>query len=327
MALSLPPMKPSSRRLALAALGVLLLLCALVTILVVRRERRAAGPIPQQAYVWQRSWTPAVREAVAQASGFEALVFLGTELDLRREPPGVAWVRFESPAGRPPGIALRAGSFPGRFQDSPLALNAMVEAGRRLVVAAKSTPFELQIDYDCPESKLADYAFLVRELKKRIDVPIVITALPAWLGQKRAFADLIAAADGFVLQVHSLELPSDPRKEAVLCDPKAARRWVETAARFGRPFRVALPTYGYAVAFDAGGKLIGLSAEGPSLAWPAGATVKTVRSDPAAMAELVRGWTRDRPRELAGILWYRLPVPGDRLARSTPARVRSPSPR
>jgi hypothetical protein len=82
---------------------------------------------------------------------------------------------------------------------------------------------------------------------------------------------------------------------------------------------VALPTYGYLAAFDAQDRLLGLSAEGPLLSWPQGITVRTARSDPAVLAGLIRDWTRDRPAELAGILWYRLPVEGDRLNWSWPA--------
>jgi len=128
----------------------------------------------------------------------------------------------------------------------------------------------------------------------------------------------MAAADGTVLQVHSLSPPRGPDERIVLCDPDAARDWVEAAARFGRPFRVALPTYGYAAAFDRKGKLLGLSAEGPRLSWPQGVRVETARSDPAAMAGLVRGWTEDRPPELTGLLWYRLPVSADRLSWTAP---------
>jgi hypothetical protein len=144
-------------------------------------------------------------------------------------------------------------------------------------------------------------------------VPVVITALPAWLNQRQALADVVAAADGYVLQVHFLDPPRGPDQPLVLCDPRAARRAVERAARFGRPFRVALPTYGYAVGFDRTGRLLGLSAEGPALSWPEPARVRTVHSDPAAMAGLIRGWEKDRPPELTGVLWYRLPVDGDRL--------------
>ncbi|MGH7484878.1 MAG: DUF3142 domain-containing protein, partial [bacterium] len=88
--------------------------------------------------------------------------------------------------------------------------------------------------------------------------------------------------------------------------------WAEKAALFGRPFRVALPTYSYQVAFDAKGTLIGLLAEGPLLSFGEGVTVVSASSDPGAMAGLVRDWTEKRPKELTGILWYRLPVAGDR---------------
>ncbi|HWN42100.1 MAG TPA: hypothetical protein VNW71_07740, partial [Thermoanaerobaculia bacterium] len=49
-------------------------------------RERAAGPLPQEAYVWQRAWTPAVREAVSQASDFAGLTVLAAEIDLSHSP-------------------------------------------------------------------------------------------------------------------------------------------------------------------------------------------------------------------------------------------------
>jgi hypothetical protein len=172
---------------------------------------------------------------------------------------------------------------------------------------------EIQMDYDCPEWKLEDYRGLLVSLRQSAaPVPLTVTALPVWLYQHRAFRKLLEAVDGYVLQVHSLMPPESPGQKIVLTEPRSARVWVEEAARFGRPFRVALPTYSYQAAFDAKGKLIGLLAEGPLLSFGEGITVRSARSDPQAMAGLVRGWTAKRPRELTGILWYRLPVAGDR---------------
>ena len=131
--------------------------------------------------------------------------------------------------------------------------------------------------------------------------------------QRRAFAKLIAAADGYVLQVHSLAPPASPKGEIPLLKPAETRDWVER----GGPFRAAVPGGASHLQLSRGvrsqGKLLGLSAEGPLLSWPEGIAVRAARSDPAVMAGLVRDWTRNRPRELAGILWYRLPVAGDRL--------------
>ena len=71
--------------------------------------------------------------------------------------------------------------------------------------------------------------------------------------------------------------------------------------------------YGYLIAFDAQGKFIGLSAEGPAAAWPEDVRTREVRAEPAAMVELVREWTARRPEAMLGVIWYRLPVEGERL--------------
>jgi hypothetical protein len=71
---------------------------------------------------------------------------------------------------------------------------------------------------------------------------------------------------------------------------------------------VALPTYGYVIAFDKAGKFIGLSAEGPRRNWPEGAQLREVFTDPLAMAALVQGWAASRPAAMRGVIWYRLPV-------------------
>ena len=93
--------------------------------------------------------------------------------------------------------------------------------------------------------------------------------------------------------------------------------------RGGGPLRPSLPGGPSDLRLSRGvrrpGRLVGLSAEGPLLSWPAGLRLREARSDPAAAAGLVREWTRDRPAELAGILWYRLPVEGDRLNWTGPA--------
>lgn len=175
-------------------------------------------------------------------------------------------------------------------------------------------PAELQIDFDCAESKLDGYRVWVEAVRRQISpTTVTITALPCWLNQTAAFGRLIAATDGYVLQVHSFQQPKAFEGNPCLCDPEAAKKAVEKAARLGKPFRVALPTYGYVVAFDRAGNLLGISAEGSAGNWPEDAHVQVMHSDPVAMAELVRTWTQERPANLSGIIWYRLPVATDCL--------------
>lgn len=313
---------PARRTAGGRALALLALALAGGTVisLAARRARgvRAAGPLMHEGYVWQRAWDAGAAEQ-ARRAGLAGIVALAAEADLARRPPHVVEVALPA-APRPSvrlGLALRLGPLPGGFTAAPAAAAETVRLARRAVARARAAgwqPSELQIDFDCAAARLPDYARLLRRVRQAVaPLPVVPTALPSWLDRRSGFAALLAASDGFVLQVHSLELPAAPAAPLVLCDAAAAAAAVERAARYRRPFRVALPTYGYRAGFTPGGRLVGLEAEGPSMRWPAGTVVRTVRSDPAAMARLVAGWTRDRPHELTGFLWYRLPAAGDRL--------------
>jgi len=320
------------RRLGLTTVLALLAVAFLLLGLWLRRGPRASGPLPQEAYVWQRSWGPEVRAAVQQTEGLSGLVALAAEIDLSVKPPRMALAGIDFAAlhasGRPVGLAVRIGRFAQkgagrRLAEDPEEVRFVAGAAQEVAARARAAGVkvrEIQLDYDCPESRLGEYPLLVKAVKAAVaPLPVTITALPVWLRQRRDFAALVAVTDGYVLQVHSLAAPRRFDAAFLLCDPEAAKKAVEAAARFRRPFRVALPTYGYVVAFDRNGKVVGLSAEGPLLSWPRDAVVRVAQSDPAVMAELVREWTASRPAELTGLLWYRLPSAADRLNWPWPA--------
>lgn len=101
-----------------------------------------------------------------------------------------------------------------------------------------------------------------------------------------------------------------------LCDPVRARRWVRQAAEIGRPFRVALPTYGYTLAFDRAGKFLSLAAEGPRPACrpatlDAHRAGRRRRAGGAGARELTSGAAAGALHGLAP--GFRQPVAGDRL--------------
>jgi hypothetical protein len=279
------------------------------------------GLLRQEVYIWQRTWNAAVRDSLAQhASSFSRLVALNAEVTWKEKRPqiirvAVDWAALRE-AERPIGLALRVGAYPGPFDSNGEITALLVEQASSLIAECQANQLqasELQIDFDCAESKLDGYRVWVEAIRRKIaPVPVTITVLPTWLNQA-SFKRLIAGADGYVLQVHSFERPKDADAPFTLCDPAAARRAVERAAQFGVPFRVALPTYGYVMAFDRTGRFVGLSAEGPSQSWPEGVQLREVRTDPVALADLVQTWTTKRPVTFAGIIWYRLPVSEDFL--------------
>ncbi len=284
------------------------------------QEQRAAPRLSQAVYVWQRQWNDGVRSALREAAGTaDALVVLAGEVQWTQGRPQVAKVEvdyaFLKTLPKPVGVAIRIGEHAGLFSQDEASAHFVEAFAAQVLAAAQSRGLrvaELQLDFDCAESRLADYAVLIARLKKTVAVPLIITALPCWLNNA-LFAKLAKSSDGFVLQVHSLEKPQSPEQAMTLCDPVKAAAWVEQAGRLGVPFRVALPTYGYLAAFSAEGRLLGISAEGPARSWDAQTRLLSMRADPVGLAKLTRDWSAKRNPNLTGIIWYRLPVPGDRL--------------
>jgi hypothetical protein len=277
----------------------------------------------RQAYIWQREWNIPMREAIDErADSFEKILVLAAEISWRGtnrifEPVSID---YSTLAKKPQvGLAIRINAYKGALDSAGVADLANLSAG--VVEEAHKqgfAPAELQLDYDCPDSKLDSYRLLVSEVKKRVKpMPVTITSLPSWL-DARGFKELIWAADGYVLQVHSLQTPTRIDVPYILCDPVAAKKAAARASRFHRDFRIALPTYSYVLAFNSAGNFIGLSAEGPSRQWPEGSRLKTVSADAKAIAPLVAGWLHSPPAHCEAIIWYRMPVPGDRFNWSWP---------
>lgn len=306
------------------------------------RAPKVNGPLRHEVYVWQRAWTEPVRHAVEQhGPNFSALAVLKAEVAWKSGKPQVTRMAVDyatlAKTRRPVGIALRIGPYPGPFAAAPVSKAAgpthpqdqagaetaapappggtvaeiLCDLAASLVAQARTNHVnlnELQIDFDCAESKLDGYRIWVEAIQHRVaPLPVTITALPSWL-DSRAFPPLAAMATNYVLQVHSVARPKGATAPFTLCDPRAAKRAVERAGRIGIPFRVALPTYGYTFAFDTDGKFLGLSAEGPRPNWPANAQIREVASNPLELAGLVRDWTARRPAAMRGLIWYRLPT-------------------
>ncbi len=294
---------------------------------------RTAGPVPHEVFVWQRDWSDAVKRGIDEhRNDFSGFIPLAAEVRFNKGNPEVVRVPLDwevlRTTGKPIGLALRIGPYSGSFSAAGQAgkpaphsapssvTELLISIPRSLVTTAQSNHVrvsELQLDFDCAESKLDGYRLWVESIKKALpQTRVTITALPSWL-DRWSFRALAKASDGYVLQVHSLSVPANVSASPVLCDPTAARKAVETAARIGVPFRAALPTYGYITGFDVNGNFIGLSAEGPDINWPLFSKTRRVMADADELAVLVRDWTSDRPATLQGIIWYRLPVTGDRL--------------
>jgi len=265
------------------------------------------APLDQQLYIWQRQWRPAHAEALAQSrADFSSLRVLALQAH-----PRAGWSRARIDTellradGRPLIAVVRLdGQLPqldlNKARDEiRLLLNDWRTAGLR--------PLGLEIDHDCASARLPSYTEFLSQLRRELpsELSLSITALPAWLDSP-SLPTLLAAVDSSVLQVHAV---SDPAQG--LFDPLKAldwsRRWSE---RSTKPFYLALPAYGIGLLPGTSDRPL-VESEAPLAI---GGIRRELMADPLQLAELSQTLRADPPQHLAGLIWFRLPLTGDRRA-------------
>ncbi|MET0937481.1 MAG: DUF3142 domain-containing protein [Luteibacter sp.] len=266
----------------------------------------APPPLGHDAYVWQRQWTPALRDALASSADLvRDWRVLAAQADRdgsfhRFTPDRAALVASDRPIVLVVRIDGRLANFDAALLTERVA--GLTEGWPAAHLAG------LEVDYDCPTSRLPAYTAFLTGLRSRLGtLPLSITALPTWIGSGD-LDPLLAVPDESVLQVHAVQAP-----QAGLFDPLVARRWVDEFAPHTRhPFRVALPTYGSRVSWNADGSLLAVESEHTALAM--GATSAELYAAPETLMAFVQALDTDRPRGLAGIVWFRLPTVEDTRA-------------
>jgi len=288
--------------------------------------KKAPEPLSTDAYVRQQVRTAAVDAAILRAGPFvDRFLFHSADISFRGNHPRVQ--RFEVPwdivkkTEKHAGIVIRIPFAEGGLGSHPEHLDLVAAEIRRSLASAKSNGpacVEVQIDYDCPASRLRLYSdFLSALIRKIPEVPIAFTALPSW--QSDPDFDLLARATGsYVLQVHSLRLPWKDDPSATICDIPAAKRALAHAGRLGIPFRLALPTYSCIVQLDTEGRLVSVVSEDTTAISSKAVYHIPGSADPDALATLVAELNQSAPKSLRGIIWYRLPVDTDRMNWSWP---------
>jgi hypothetical protein len=291
------------------------LLLAMAPFLLNACAPQPAVPLPQDAYIWQRHWTPAVSRAM-QASGDLVRTWrvLAAEMDTAGSWTDITpdWTALTAGKQRVV-MVMRIG---GQLDDlqGPASMAHAIALMKRWQHAGVRIA-GVEIDHDCATARLPAYAQFITALRQQLDpaVPLSITALPTWL-ESPALDSLLAAADETVLQVHAVMNP-----KLGLFDAKLARSWLTAFAKHtDRHWRVALPTYSTRVTWDADGSIAGIESERPMLAGAGPAAAAELVARPETMAAFVSQIERDHPRGLAGIVWFRLPTEDDARAWSLP---------
>ncbi|MHC8356636.1 DUF3142 domain-containing protein [Pseudomonas sp. LB3P81] len=287
----------------LARLSGLLVMVALLT----GCERQDAPPLDQQLYVWQRQWTPAHVAALKDShADFSTLRVLALQAF-----PRAGWSRARIDVallkqdGRPLIAVIRLdGQLKSLDQNEITAQIRQVLSdwqGQGLILAG------VEIDHDAGSARLPAYRKFLTDLRAVLptSMPLSITALPAWLDSPELPA-LLSTVDSSVLQVHAV---SDPRRG--LFDPDQARKWARVWSRItSKPFYLALPAYGVALLPQASGAPL-VESEVP---FERGGERRELLADPQQLRTLATELRNDPPANLAGLIWFRLPLPNDRRA-------------
>lgn len=235
------------------------------------------------AYLWQRQWSAEVLAAVAAPGPIKQLRVLALEIDERGKMQRIA-VDLAALAASPVRV-IPVVRIDGRQPpvDAPV-LRRELETLLQQWRAAGMDIAQIELDHDCARATLSGYGNWIAQLREDWkDGPAIgITGLPDWL-QSRDLAFLRATVDHFTLQVHAA---NDP--DAGLFDVQRALDWVKRLdALSNSPYDVALPTYGARIR----GQLF----------WAA----------PEDVSVLLAHWRHEPPRQLGGVVFFRLPVVGD----------------
>ena len=290
---------------------IFLCLALLVTLLAGTLPGCSRPPtaLPNDAYIWQRQWTPGLVSAVQSNTDIVSQWrVLAAQADANGQWLSTTpdWATLAT-SGRPVITVFRIDGQLANMDEQ--ALSARIADTLETWRGSGVTLAGIEIDHDCATARLPGYAHwlgTVRGLLKNQE-RLSITALPTWLNSA-ALDGLLAQVDEAVLQVHAVQNP-----RVGLFDPQLARTWLDQfGARMHKPWRAALPAYGSRVAWDQDGRVVSIESERATLV--AGMESHELMADPQALQHFARELRSNPPTGLAGIVWFRLPTEQDTRA-------------
>ncbi len=271
--------------------------------------------LTQSFYIWQYEWSAPVTEAVARTAALQpdALYVVAGEIGGAAEPQPDWNVLAEARTPVVPVVRVYANASHLLEKDPSRLLNeltALFCGITQRTLNAGVQVRELQLDLDCPQRLLTNYATLLKAIKPRLaGFSLSITALPCQVTDL-SFRTVIETADSYILQVHSVAFPENIRNRTSIVDLSVADEAIAAADRLARPYHLALPTYACRLVFDnATGKCLGLLQPFSPYPDPGDRTIRVVAPD----IETVRLIHRQAGQSeyCRGIVWFRMPVEGD----------------
>ncbi|QYJ78128.1 DUF3142 domain-containing protein [Shewanella acanthi] len=268
--------------------------------------------LEHEVYIWQRQWRSEHQTALKQSeAAFSGLRILALQAHPKS---GINDSWFEVAVNhqylkadpRPKIAVIRLDGQLARLDEAQIIshIQQMLRHWQEQGTVIQG----IEIDHDSASSKLGAYRGLLQKLRAQLPptLQLSITALPAWLNSPE-FPSLLSHIDELVLQIHSV---SDPRKG--LFDPIKGAQWVKQVSKISTvPFLIALPSYGSAVySTDKGFEVesevaLHRNRNGTD-------KMQELMADPKALQSFIQQLQQRKLPKLKGIIWFRLPLEGDR---------------
>jgi len=274
-------------------------------------------------YIWQRSWKPEISESINRIAPLSDQ-FKVLAADLKAENKrivfskvGVNWTYLRAKNNVAVDIRMRTDLSKFLKAEDLSGIVGMLAAGVEDIVSdAKKEGINVtgvELDYDCPTSKLIDFTRFLKDLRLRIKGRMLsITALPTWT-QSKDFQEITKLVDYYVLQLHSFEIPKNQTAAQYIFPKNKANEYFDQALSLNRPFYLSLPTYGYEAAYTKDDEFIGLRAEGGVQYFADGIKRKMIFAQPKEVVNFLNFLSNDKSNNFKGVCWFRLPVSSDRF--------------
>jgi hypothetical protein len=268
--------------------------------LLARCHSPAPLPLDQQVYIWQRQWTPNHTLALAQSRQTFSTVRVLAAQDYPKQGWIHAYIDFAAlqKDSRPVIAVIRLDGQLPQLNNGDIThqIQQVIQTWQLKGVHLVG----IEIDHDCANQRLSEYAVLLEQLKQKLPKPLHLsmTALPTWLDSPE-LDHVLEIVDSSVLQVHAVQ-----RVQLGLFDKAKAESWVTAyAKRSVHEFYVALPAYS-----------TGLTADGrveSEVRLPYAGQRQELRVDPHSVAKFIQFVQDKHEPKLRGLVWFRLPLADD----------------
>lgn len=197
------------------------------------------------ALFWTPTWSDSPRQYLPWKDGF--WVWAGDPPAQAAVKPDLLYVQVTG-ARWPEGIPEASNYIIVRRVErdtdiTPQMAVALADVYRGILENGARSIIGLQIDYDCPTSRLSDYAAFLKALHRALppETHLSITALLDWFRPETRIQEVVNAVDEFVPQFYDA---GSQRQASGIAETIDVDKWAPIFNSLGVPYRIGISSFG-----------------------------------------------------------------------------------